>query len=724
MTSHRTAKRCLGAVSVAGKPNPLILGITLALFSTLAAAADEDKADAAPAKAEGDSSLATVTVTAERRATDVQKTAVAVSAIGESQLQERGVHTLADLAGQAAGLTLPSPYLNQQYVFIRGIGNSRPAGNPSVGVYIDDVYIARQFGNAFANLPDIERIEVLRGPQGSLYGQNTSSGAIKIISRDPSDAFHGSLDVAGGNLGTVETKAYVSGALVPNILSASLAVAHRRNDGYFHNDTLDKDVNRFDTSQARAKLLFKPNDQLRFDLAVDEADDNSDNAVGTPINRGLSDRHTLAGWDTRTDQKNGGISLRASDELDDHLTLKSITAWRRIKDDQPWDSDGLPISEGIFKFQQYINQRQFSQEFQLLGDYGNFDFVTGATAFREHFNFDRVTSTKAGSNWQVTRSWNEKESYGVFGQLHYKVTDAFGITGGLRYSREQHTLDADAYASDAHRDLLARQFSVEGIEQRNHAVTPKLTLDYTFQPGLFTYFTIAKGETSGGWNPAPAGSLALATVPIDPEEVISYEWGVKSTAFDNRVQNNIALFYNDYRNYQTNLTNPTINNNVVLGSVLTNVDKAHTYGAELETSIRFTPALQTNFSVSYLRTKFDQFLKSGTTAADYTGNELPFAPHLTLNANAVYDIRVPGGDLRLNGTAKYSSKYYSGPENTYATPAQTLVDLGGFYTPSGSQLTFSLTVKNLFDRTYETPSVYSYSYNTQRQWLAGVRYDF
>jgi iron complex outermembrane receptor protein len=242
------------AVPFARRPLSLALASVLALLSSIAVAADDTDAQTeAKAKAnKKDAALATVTVTAERRSTDVQKTAVAVSAVGESQLQERQVHTLADLAGQAAGLTLPSNYINQQYVFIRGIGNSRPAGNPSVGVYIDDVYVARQFGNAYSNLPDIERVEILRGPQGTLYGQNTSSGAVKIISRDPSEEFTGSVEAGAGNYGTFESKGYFSGALVPEVLLGSLAVSSRHSDGYAYNYTLHKDVNGFDTNQIRS----------------------------------------------------------------------------------------------------------------------------------------------------------------------------------------------------------------------------------------------------------------------------------------------------------------------------------------------------------------------------------------------------------------------------------------------------------------------------------------
>lgn len=325
----------LRAAPFTHRPLALALASVLTLFAGSVVADDEPLA-----KKEKDAKLETVIVTAERRTSDVQKTAVAVSAVGAQQLQDRGVHTLGDLVGQAAGLTLPSGFSTptQQYVFIRGIGSSRPAGNPSVGIYVDDVYLPRQFANSYVNLPDIEQVEVLRGPQGTLYGQNTSAGAIKVISRDPSESLTGSVDVRAGNLGTVESQAYVSGALVPGTLKASLALAKRESDGYYRNKTRGSDVNGYDTTQGRLKLLFTPSDDLRFDFAIDEAYDHSDNTVTTPT--GSRPRDTLAAWDTETDQKSGGLSLKITKDLNENLALKSITAWRRIDDTQPWDTDG------------------------------------------------------------------------------------------------------------------------------------------------------------------------------------------------------------------------------------------------------------------------------------------------------------------------------------------------------------------------------------------------
>ncbi len=688
--------------------------------------------------------LKKVTVTAERRESDLQKTAVAVSAIGQEQLQERHVQTLNDLAGQAAGVTLPGNYINQSYVFIRGIGSSRPAGNPSVGIYIDDVYLARQFANTFINLPDIKSIEVLRGPQGHLYGQNISSGAVKINSLTPTNKSESVIDLRLGSNGTAETRSYLAGALKEDVLLASVAVTHRQNDGYYYNYTLDKDVNRYDTTSGRVKLVYKPTSALDITLAVDETRDQSANATATPRpNAGagipvLPPRTTLAIWDTSSNLQTGGQALTVAYKLSDELTVKSISAHRYIDDDQPWVTNGRPDFSSAFR--QYIDNGQFSQEFQISGNYQKTNFVLGLAYFDETFDIDRHSSTN--NNWTILQSYSSRETVGLFGQATWKPTEKLGLTLGGRASRERYEQDARSYASNANRDVLTQNFRADGYSLDDSSFTPKITVDYAWTPSVFSYITASQGLTSGGWNPAP-NNIAVASVPVKPEEVNAYEIGLKTTLWDGRAQANLAVFYNDYTNYQTNL------NDVVIGgyyfgsntppagvphggnSLLSNADQAHTQGAELEVNARLTRDLQLGLVSSFLQTNFDNFLPAGVAASntttDFTGNELANAPRWSHGINGNYDLpaTIAGGYLRLNLAARYTSSYFTDAGNTKAqkSPAQTYVDTGLFWTNESGRLTTSLTVKNLLDETYATLlSSNSTSYNAPRQWLLGLRY--
>jgi iron complex outermembrane receptor protein len=724
-----------GAGFVPAPSTPLIRrAVLLALLAAGAAhagdATDPDADARPPASKDKALALDTVNVTAEKHTANIQQTPIAIGAIDAGQLQEREVHTVRDLAGQVAGLTLPSNYQNQQYVFIRGIGSSRPAGNPSVGIYLDDVYLPRQFANGFLNLPDIDQVEVLRGPQGTLYGQNTSSGAIKVITRQPTNDTVGTATVQAGNLGAVESQLYLAGALKPDVLTASIALSRRRNDGYTDDETLHRQVNNFDTTQGRAKFLLTPNQDLSILLTVDQAIDHSANTIPSPTAVGgdpgfyLGKNKTLAPNDGRTNLRTGGISLVATQKLDENLALKSVTAARNIKDTQPWDYTGLATPYYIFN--QDIRQRQFSQEFQFLGQYDRWNFVSGVSFMREHFGIDRITDL--ANRWSIQQGNSTANTLGVFGQAHYDVTDKLGLTAGVRLSREQHFLQAAAYGSDANRDYVRQSFGIDGLSVTNKAATPKFTVDYAFTPSLYSYATWAKGETSGGWNPAPS-TLAIARVAVKPEKVTSYEMGLKASFWDNRATANAAVFYNKYDDFQTNLTNPVINGEVIAGSVLTNAARAHTEGAELEASFKLSRAFLLKFNAAYLDTRVDQYLSGNTlTAVDYTGNKLPYAPRLSYSTTGIYDWQLPHGNLRFNGTVRYATHYYTGVEDQYRSPSQAYVDAGIFYNNDSGHWTFSLTGKNLTNRSYATPYytsavVSSAQFNTQREWLAGVRYD-
>ena len=266
--------------------------------------------------------------------------------LSSEDLQESGAKRLWDLNGAIPGLYMSSYPSNMQYVNIRGIGTSDPGVFAAVGYYLDDVYLGRTFGRGSISLPDIERVEVLRGPQGTLYGQNTTGGAIKFVSRDPSLAqadnwASGSL----GNFGQAELQAYLSAPLADTV-SASLAYSHRENDGDHYNAYRGVDVNRVSVDQVRAKLRWQPVDDLNVVLALDGARDESDNYVSTPQNvpGGGTPRVIYANTDTRMNREDFGQTLRVDYTLNDELILRSITAHRRDHNDpHPWDQDAGPL---------------------------------------------------------------------------------------------------------------------------------------------------------------------------------------------------------------------------------------------------------------------------------------------------------------------------------------------------------------------------------------------
>ena len=703
----------------------LLVGFNAGLASTSLAAFASDATGVDEAR------LPEVTVTAERRETSLQKTPVTVNVVDADVLEKRAVNKLSDLAGLAAGVNVPNRFPNTQSVFIRGIGSSRPIGNPSVGWYLDDVYIPRSFGSSLlGNLPDIERIEILHGPQGTLYGQNTSSGALKIVSRQPSEKTRAWASVGAGNQGQFETRGYLAGSLSPDLLSASVALASSQIDGDVDNEFRNDKVNDANSKQFHTIWRLTPSDDFTATLSVDGLHGHYSSGA-TPLNYpGSAKRKNFSDINTHQNYDSGGISLKLEGGVSDHLSWKSVSAYRNFDVDMPSDD---PYPTYLSGFDQDLNQDQYSQEFQLIGDYDRFHFITGLMLWHENFKMDRLSWNR--NSFSIIDSNSTTESVGLYGQGTYDFTDKLALTLGLRLNKEWREMDSAAYRSDAQRQRLAQLYSVKDLKKEYQSVTPKVTLNYQWTPELLTYATWAVGETSGGWNAASA-TRAIADVPVDPEQVTAYEIGLKSTTWDGRLRNNIALFYNDYQDYQASISNPVIGGQLVSGAVIANAGKAHTYGAEWESSFKASQALELHLTLAYLRTRFDEFLNpTGSANTDFTGSELPFAPRWSGSVGSTYSVPLANGaDLRFSADVRSESTSFT---ETSATnehtkmPATTYLDGSVFYTTADAGWTFSLTGKNLLNKTYELPGYYipslnyiAENYKRERQFLFTVRRDF
>jgi iron complex outermembrane receptor protein len=707
---------------------PLVHALSLALAATALHAVAET-----PAKDDA-TALPEVKITAERRETKLQKTPITVNVLDDQTLARRGVAKLSDLAGLAAGVNIPSQWPNTQSVFIRGIGSSRPIGNPSVGWYLDDVYVPRSFGSSFiGSLPDIERIEVLHGPQGTLYGQNTSSGALKLITRQPTQDFNAWVSLGAGNQGQIESRGYLNGALKPDLLSGSLAVATSHLDGDVQNETLHRTVNGYGNQQLRGILKLTPENGLVATLTVDGLHGESAfSGSSSPLNYpGTGPRKNFSDY-ARTDQTydSGGVSLKLEGGLTDTLSWKSVSAWRAFDVTIPSDD---PYPTYLSGFDQDLEQRQLSQEFQLFGDYDRFNFITGLMLWHETFDMDRLSWSR--NNFSIIDSASTTRSVGLYGQGTYHFTDALGLTVGLRLNREWRELDSAAYRSNVARERVAQTYAVEGLKRTYSAATPKVTLDYQWSPNLLTYATVAIGETAGGWNPA-AATLAIAQVPVDPEKVTSYEVGFKSTTFDGRLRNNVALFYNDYENYQASINDPVINGQPVTGAVIVNAGQAHTYGAELESVFQASSGLDLHLNLAYLVARFDEFLNpTGAASTDFTGTDMPYAPRWSGSVGANYRHALESGaQLRTNLDYRVEDTSYSAVSATREFtrfPTTRYLDAGVSLTTASGAWTYSLTGKNLLNTTFQLPGSYipalgyqSATYNRRRQLLLTVRHDF
>ncbi|MFT4078479.1 TonB-dependent receptor [Rhodomicrobium sp.] len=644
-----------------------------------------------------------VVVTVERRETKAQTTPGSISVIDSDQLKEENINTLRDAKGLIPNSNNPGTFLTNstQSFWFRGIGQNDPYQDPAVGFYVDDVVMPRLIGT-LGDLGDAERVEVLVGPQGTLYGRNTNAGAIKVTTRTPGDTTEGYYDVGIGNWGQLVSHGYVGGALVPGRAYASLSFAHASHDGFIYNEYLNRSVNDQDVTSLRGKFRLTPTNDLDIVLSVDGGRDNSPSFYRVPINRpGGYDPGIIASELEPTGRiDTGGVSLNVSKGLGDGLTLKSITATRSfVETPAVYDSDGLPtsISEGSNR----LVERYYSQEFQLSGDYDKFNFVSGLFLFHERYDQDRlVFHSKIWGSSRLTT-----DSAALFGQGTYKFTDRFSGTIGLRFTGEKRDVFYEAGATDSDHQPINQFFAITA-DQTWYSVSPKFGIDYKWTSDIFQYASITNGSKSGGYDRSLLSAIAAST-PFAPEKVTTYETGLKTSWLDRRVTANLAVFYNDYRDLQLSVWNAPAN-----AFFAGNAQSAHSSGVELVVAALPLEGLELKGSAGYLVGTYDEaagVLGPGTNAK---GNTLMNAPRWTFTSTADYTVPldIPGA-FKLHGAIKYQTQSYSDLANTkeIIIPSFGIVDLGTSYTTEDKHWTISALAKNIFDQRPSQFGIYNSS---------------
>jgi iron complex outermembrane recepter protein len=761
--SHRAWRR-LAAVSLP----------TLALvLATPSLAADLGAGQSIAPDVGGEGSLDDIVVTATRKESKLQSTPVAVSVIGEAFRSNQNVITTRDLAGQIPGLYTPpsgiTPLTNT--FFIRGIGNSDPIFDPTVGVYIDDVYLPRAI-NGMSDLTDVERVEVLRGPQGTLFGANSAGGAIRYVTRTPTDKFEARGDIGYGNYDTINAHGYVAGGLLPGLLNASLAVARNQHDGYTWNPSLQRHVNNQSTTGGRIKLLFTPAPNLKITLSADGTVDHSQAAqyVATtyhatnPALSGLGaitggtlynptsfsaykDNVSYAGRYPINRSHSGGGTGRIDYDLDDHLSLHSITALRAFDQDPVnYNNDGqnkLPYSAAqprpIDISDNYITYKQhsFTQELQLQGNWDRFDFTGGLYYLFENFRSDRIgyvtglpqsdTALPAAPFDQIGKTITR--NYSAYLQANYRLTEKLTFTAGGRYIIIRRAFDFQGVNYDLDGNpidpalypqvrtggaipalgvsVAASQVNFTNAnvlrKKRWNSFTPKLGVSWQVAPTAFLFASYSKGFDAGGFNNR---ALNVATaLPYDPETVNTYEGGIKTDWFDRRLRVNLTGFYNDYSNLQTAVSafSPISGTYV---STRGNAPSAHTEGFELETSAQPVTNLSLAFNVTYLKTRYDDYSAPayGTVPAyNYTGKQFAGQPKWQYFVSADYSLPVDSlGTIKLGSSVNWQTGYFSDILNNaqYRVGGKTFVNgYVGFQTPDG-RWDFTLTARNILDKFY------------------------
>jgi iron complex outermembrane receptor protein len=602
-------------------------------------------------------------------------------------------------------------------IYIRGVGSNNvfSGSDPDVTVQSDGVYIARAFGQ-FADFVDIQRIEVLRGPQGTLYGRNAVGGTINIISRKPSDVWTGKVQLTGGNYGLFQGQAYVSGPLA-NKVQGSLSASYIRHNDYIENINPGvPGLSNANHGGVRGQLRIEPSDDIelitradynRGDERYDSYDHLLSRVAAAPLASSLIGDYTKAAISgpQRNRTNIWGLSQEVNIHLADHLTLKSLTAYRHSRYRVDVDIDGTEafLQQGI----QYETSRQFSQEFDLNYNSSKFEGVAGVFYFHDH-DSTIVNSLNPVPNLLVYVSPQSRaRSVAAFAQGTYHLTDKLNLTAGIRYTADKKGIDQYYNRSSLTTGVSAPGFPfVSSVSNDYHAFTPKFGIDYRITPTILVYASATRGYKSGGTNYAAATPAALT---FRPETIWAYEGGFKSEFLDRRLRLNVAAFKYDYKDLQVqSLIGPGL---VAIGNSAT----ASIKGIEFETAAKPIRNLLLGFNYSILRAHYNTFTAASVPGAllafvradprynaatgtfDATGNVMNAAPRSSYSASAQYDLPIGPGTAFVRGEYYHQTKVTYDPTNAavFSQPAYHLINASLGFNTADKKWGFQLVGKNL-----------------------------
>jgi iron complex outermembrane receptor protein len=719
----------------------LLLAAAPAAFVVAPAAFAQD--EAATEAAEGGD----IIVTARRRDERLIDVPIAVTAISGEALEARGAIDLTDVQAVAPNVTLEvSRGTNSTLsAFIRGIGQQDPVSGfeQGVGIYLDDVYLNRPQA-AVLDIYDVERIEVLRGPQGTLYGRNTIGGAVKYVTRRLPQTAEVKLR---GTFGTFKQADLVASLALPlgDIARVGVSGARLTRGGFGDNLTTGLDNYNKDIWAGRATLELGGYDApVLIRVSGDYTRDKSNPRGG---HRLIASQFTAAPvladvFDTRgalnspvQDVEAYGLAMNVTAELSDAVTLRSISAWRKDDSASPIDFDALPgVDVDVPAL--YANN-QISQEFQLLLDAGALNGMIGFyylsaqadTAFDVRL-FTTLNGLTAFTNAQV-----DTETYAVFGDFTFDFSEQLSVSLGGRYTWDERTAKIlrQNYLGGGS-PVFGGAGALFGAPSTNftgnrsfNKFTPRASLSFKPTPDHNIYVSFSQGFKGGGFDPRGVGVNApdingngvredgeiAAFLGFRPESVDSYEIGYKASLFDRRLSLALAVFRMDYKDVQIPGSSGCVVNGIAtFCGVITNAGKARFQGLELEATARLTDALTLSGALGYIDAEYKRYITqiAGRGPVDVAPfREVQNTPKVTATGTIAYTTALGSGDLGLSATASHRSKTFQFeiPNPFIDQKGYTLLDASIVYTAEGGRWSLGLHGKNLTDKEYKT-SGYSF----------------
>jgi len=654
------------------KPKKIAAAIAVTTLGTAATI------NGALAQDAGKMMLEEVLVTAQKRAESVQDIPIAVSAFDANFLKEANIVGVGNLVGYTSGLNGTAQQDAESVFTIRGIGTYAfgVGADNSVGMFIDDVPIGRPtlIGNSFF---DLERVEVVKGPQGTLFGRNASAGAISVITNKPDlEASSLELTAGAGNEGQ-QVYEVIGNLAASDTFGMRVALRHDERDGTFENTVTGDELNNRDHTNGRVALRFLPTDSFSADVIYEQV--KIDTRVGyKDVNEAFNDKTAQNQQPSQDIESKRGL-MKLTWDINDSMTLTSNTSY------MDYDLTAIPIDADVsdtflLQIREPQEGDQFVQELRLNGGTDSVDWFVGASYIEENIDShytveysdfiltqvlleDFTFCETSGLTCQELVSQEhfagtENTSYAVYGDVAWSINDRFKLTVGARYTRDEKDFTINQPVPDsALSAVLGDAFVKLGTDgpitddDSWESFDPRVVLDYTLNEDVMFYGSVSSGYKSGGFNSDPDNTLASGLpqvpAPFDEETVIAYELGVKSRFWDGRAQVNAAIYYNDYSDFQVE--------EGVLNILIENAADVESQGFEIDGSFLLTENFTVMANYSYLDATFES---GSITGIDVSGRNLARAPENTGAIVANYKAPIGSwGELNLRADYIYTDEF-------------------------------------------------------------------
>ncbi len=690
-----------------------------------------------------------VVVTATKRPESLQDIPISVNAFTGEQIEEAGVKDIRDIAGQTPGLQIKSRGETEGSVFIRGIGSVAPGigADPAVGIYIDGLYASRGT-NATAAFFDVERVEVVKGPQGTLFGRNASSGAISIITRKPEiGENYGRALVGFGDEGQQKYE-FVYNAGLGDATAVRFGVKHDRRDGLYTNSVNGQELNGREHTNARLSVLYDAGGRWDSHFSAEYVDMSNTAGFVGPAD---SFAESVALNDAPDDQTLESLRLNWTNNwsLSDSLSLTSITGYyTHDVNVTPVDADLVDLF--VADFMEPQTNDYFSQEFRLNGSSNAVDWFVGASYAKEELGFrnalrydepivavlfdlngldlgngdvcdggidfdgtgDVAVPLCATPAIETPNGDGETESIAVYGDLTWHLRDQFDVVAGVRYTRDDKTLTYDNPPTEGLLGALDGQIFgplTPGPVTSTGDFTstdPRVALNWMPTDDLMLYVSGAKGYKSGGLN-RQFDPVAQDILPFDKEENTAYELGFKSTLFGGRGQLNAAVFSNEYENFQ-------LERLVNLVPQVENVGNIDVVGAEADFRFLIGDLFELFGSLSVLDTEVKESIEPALI-----GKKAPMAAETSGSLGGKFTVPMGAGDFDLSAIWTYSDNYFFDIENTLEQPSYSTIDARAAW--NNDRWGVALIGENLADEEYLAESFLFLDVTNIRAWGRLVR---